>query len=158
MFLSGNVQGSTLLVNHDFEDRLKAFDPFLSLHFCQIRKRWCVVEAARDGCGDAKLLIVAQNDVTKEAIPLGEWVFEALRAMNQNWQEAANVGAGIWYDRMVDSNQKAQEKLERQISDESCHRLMETRTLWRKAARELRNEPTSDVTAGYPRVTPRRSV
>lgn len=133
-----------------FERRLKSFDPRLKLMFDQQTKRWVILERAYDNSG-WNCILKAQNKDGSER-PLGEWVFNTLFVKRQNWETAAKRGAAQWVDQLKDELDRKNEKSRRSLSDDNQALLREDVMQWRKAARELHNLPTSDVTAGYRKV------
>lgn len=143
---AGNTYSTTILTDPYFEKRLKAFDKNLRLVFDQNKKRWTVLEKLQDNSG-WRVLLRCENEFG-EALPVGDWVIHELGKMRLNWESAIS-NPNEWFSKLI-SESDAQKK---QISDKASinHKamLMEDIVSWRKAAREIQNLPSSDVTAGY---------
>lgn len=138
---------STILTDPTFERRLKLFDPSLKLMFDQVKKRWRILEWAPDNSGWNILMTAEENG---EPRPLGEWVFNTLYVWRHNYNLKRDNPEQYWNDLMHTQKEQVSQ-LEAKHSDDGKHRILEERNEWRKAARELKNFPKSDVTAGYPK-------
>lgn len=148
----GNKLGqvySTILTDPTFERRLKAFDPNLKLLFDQKKKKWTILENAPDGSGWNKIL-VSEDDRTKEPKAVGEWIFERLWEFRNMYEHRHKNPNQYFNDLMYRADQQATE-IQRQGSINHKNKLLDDRNEWRRAARELKNLPKSDVTAGYPK-------
>lgn len=144
---------SLILTDPGFENRLQAFDPNLKLMFDQRIKKWRILELAPDNSG-WNIILTAENPETKEAVPLGEWVFRTLKAFRDRYEHRRKNPTKFLDDLIYQANQQ-QAEIEAKGSEEHKYKLLDERNEWRRAARELRNGSKSDVTAGYPKITPK---
>lgn len=140
-------QSRSILPDADFERRLKRFDSRLGLVFDQMTHKWVIVEAAYDNSG-FNIVLVCEHE-NGDPKPLGEWVFNKLYVMHQKWLQKKNVGADKHFENMIDEAKKQKADMEKKADSDNIDMIKDDRNLWRKAARELNGEPTSDVTAGY---------
>lgn len=143
MYLNLNeINQPFFLVDSAFERRLELYaqrlGATLELHFCQMRNRWCVLEAARDNSGKGKLLVVAENTATKEPMPLGDWVFDVLNEMHSEWKDCAQ-DPGRWHDKRVQQVESYKAKQNASIRDDARHRIVDDINVWRRGLRELTN-------------------
>lgn len=139
---------SLILTEPDFERRLKNWDPNLKLMFDQHSKRWCILEWSSDNSGWN--LLMKAEDEEGNPTPLGDWVFNKLYVWRDRWLYKMH-NPDQFLDDMIYKAQCEQESISNNISDNNKHLLLHDRNDWRRAARELKNFPTSDVTAGYPK-------
>ena len=140
---------STILADPFFEKRLATFDPHLKLMFDQVRHCWCVLEWALDDSGWNIVLVCKDRDGNPKAP--GDWVFDRLWIMRNNCEEKKRMGATNWLNSL---KAKAEENTAREkaaVSDDHQAMLREDVLQWRKVRREMKNEPVSDATAGYPK-------
>lgn len=138
---------SLILTDASFEKRLKIFDPNLKLMFDQSRKRWTVMEWARDHSGWNVILVAEDKEGNPE--PLGEWVFKALRIKRDAWEKKMAMGANTWFNHMMDKARDQKNKLAAEASRENVDMIKDDIIQWRKAAKEFEKGVPSDVTAGY---------
>lgn len=146
--ISGNTY-STLLVNPDFERKLRMFDSTLKLMFDQGSRRWCVLEPMANNKWKC---LLKSEDKEGNAKPLGDWVINQLFVWRHN-AEARNDNPNKFLDGLIWEQEKQRAELERKQSEEHQYRLKHDINDWRRAANELAGKPTSDVTAGYPGVS-----
>ena len=149
----GNKLGkdySMILTDPTFERRLKAFDPNLKLLFDQNKKKWTILEYERDNTGKWRILLRSEDDVTKKPIPVGDWIFERLLEFRNMYEHNAINSDQHFRDLTYKADMQMVE-LETKSSINHMHQLLDDRNEWRRAARELKNFPKSDVTAGYPK-------
>lgn len=139
---------SLILTDPTFETRLKQFDPALKLMFDQIKKRWVVLEWAPDNSGWNIILKAEENGQPRA---LGEWVFKELHEMRRKYDEKHGNPDQFWRDLIWKADWQ-KDMIDTKVSIDHQHLLSEERNEWRRAWRELNNLPTSDVTAGYPRI------
>lgn len=139
---------SLILTDLNFEKRLKHFDPNLKLMFNKVEKKWVILEWAPDGSG-WNILFKCEDD-QKKPKGVGEWVFNKLFVMRNNY-EYRKSNPDRFFDDLLYYGEKKEEERELKASEEHKSKLLDDRNLWRKAARELRNEAPADVTAGYPK-------
>jgi len=140
---------SVILTDPNFERRLKAFDPRLKLMFDQGSKRWIVLEWAYDNSGWNRILVAEDKEGNPK--PLGEWVFNRLFVYRQRYEAKRDIGVDQWFKNLVYEADKEKEKKSENWSDNHQAMLREDITQWRKASKELKNEPIADATAGYPK-------
>lgn len=140
---------STMLVDPYFEKKLKSFLPSLKLMFDQVKKKWVILEWAPDNSG-WNIIYTFQDDFGNP-MPLGDYVFDHLRdMMNQNEIKLKNPDA--YFDNLIYKSEKQKEEIQRKSSEEHKKKLLEDINEWRKSSRELKNQPKSDVTAGYRKI------
>lgn len=139
-----------------FESRLKMFDSNLSLVFDQFRQRWMILEKAYDGSG-YNVIIVAEDE-NGNPKRLGEWVFNRLWVYRKRYEAKRDIGVDRWFDQLLYEAEAQRMEMDKKATEEGQYRLIDDITRWKKAARELDNFPASDVTAGYPKVTPERKL
>lgn len=143
---------SLILQDPHFERRLKAFDPNLKLVFNQVNKRWVILEWAMDNSG-WNVLLTAEDD-QKNPLPLGEWIFNKLYVWRHNYLEKRKNPDQWWKNLEIEAEQQ-QLMMDAASSRSNQAILIDEVNEYRRAARELRNEPTSDVTAGYQKIQPK---
>ena len=139
---------SLILTDPTFESRLRSFDPNLKLMFDQIRKKWVILEWALDNSG-WNILLTAEDD-KKQPKALGEWVFNKLYVWRHN-AELRNKDPHQFFKDAKWNAEWDESKIETQSSIDHQNILKDERHEWRKANRELKNQPVSDATAGYPK-------
>lgn len=142
---------SLILTDPTFESRLKSFDPNLKLMFDQRIKKWRILELAPDNSG-WNIILTCENPETKEAVGLGDWVFMTLRAYQESY-ELRRKNPNNFFNGLISEAAAQAAQIEAKGSEEHKYKLLDERNEWRRAARELRNLPKSDVTAGYPKFT-----
>lgn len=140
---------SLILTDSCFENRLKAFDQNLKLMFDQRIKKWRILELAPDNSGWN--IILTAEDAEGNPKPLGEWIFNRLYVYRHNY-EIKKRNPENFFQSLLSQAETQKAEIEEKSSTEHRYKLLDDRNEWRKAARELRNLPKSDVTAGYPRV------
>lgn len=140
---------STILTDPTFEKRLQSFDKNLKLMFDQRNKRWRILEWAPDGSG-WNLLMTAEDD-EGNAKPLGEWVFNKLYVWRHN-AEQRNKDPQKFYTQLLTMGDEQRNQIQRQSSLNHQYKLIDERNEWRRAWREWKNLPKSDVTAGFPKI------
>jgi len=141
-----------VIIDSTFERRLKMFDPTLKATFDQSIKRWRIL-AFNPERQNWTILITATVDGKPNSAPkpLGDWVFTTLLIYRHNYEVKMRNPAGF-LDSLNAEAARQQLEIEEKSSDEHKHKLLDDRNEWRRAARELRNFPTSDVTAGYRKI------
>jgi len=140
---------SLILTDPTFERRLKMYDPNLKLMFDQFTKRWVILVWREDNSG-WQILMRCEDDFG-EPMPLGDHVFEHLNWMRRRWEEARKDG-NKFYDGLNEQADAYKAKIDKKIAEENQYRIRTDFVQWDKGFRELRNEPKSDATAGYPKV------
>lgn len=150
----GNELGktySTVVVNPYFEKRLKNFDSSLKLLFDQLKKKWVILEWAPDNSG-WNIIYTAEDDFGN-AMPLGEHVFEHLHDMRRKYALRFQ-DPNAYFDSLIAESERQKAEIERKSSEAHKTQLLDDVNDWRRANRELKNLPTSDVTAGYNKIKP----
>lgn len=143
---------SLILTEPDFERRLQSFDPNLKLMFDQVSKKWRVLEWAPDNSGWN--IILTAEDANGNPKPLGDWVFTRLYVYRHNYEIRHN-NPSQFFDDLIYEADRQENEIETKSSIDHMYQLLDERNEWRRAARELSGRPTSDVTAGYPKITPK---
>ncbi len=135
-----------ILTDPTFEDRLKRFDPNLKLMFNQATKRWTILENAPDGSG-WNIIITAQDDVTKEPKPLGEWIFNRLFVYRERYEARSRDPDKFFLDLLAEEDRQ---RAEIEAKHLEMHRdiLKDEHLQFRKAFREMNNSPTERVYYG----------
>jgi len=145
------IDATYKIISHDFERRLKQFDPRLKLVFDQGRDRWVILEQAYDNSGWNIIITAEDNDGNPQ--PLGEWVFNKLWVYRQRWAAKQRMGTDKWLDKLANEAKAQKDKMQADASDENRAMIRDDITQWRKAAREVAGDPASDAKAGYRKTT-----
>lgn len=136
------------ILDHAFEQRLKAFDPELRLMFDQGKKRWVILQPK----GSFWDVLIVAEDKDGNELPLGEWVFNKLFVYRHNAEVKHSMSPDRYLDHLIYQARQNFDAELKNISDDNQALLREDRNVWRRGARELDNLPTSDVTAGYRKI------
>lgn len=134
-------------VHPDFKRRLTLYDPCLVIAFDKTCSKHCVIERLPNGTFNK--IFYLQN-TRGEPVPPGEWVFHRLDKCRRLADEI-NRNPDAYLQNLMNRNEYVDRELEEKSSEENKYRLKDDINQWRRAARELDNRPTSDVTAGYPK-------
>lgn len=145
-----------ILLDSNFEKRLKLFDPNLKLVFDQARQRWTILEWALDNSG-WNILIRAEDDQGNEK-PLGEWVFNKLFVWRHNQEEKARKGVDQWIKDTDYECDRQKEAILRNHSNNFRAHIVEDINEFRRGFKIMNNESPADVTAGYPKVAHKRRI
>lgn len=140
---------SLILTDPDFERKLESFDKNLKLMFDQQAKRWRVLEWAPDNSG-WNVIVTAQDDEGNPK-PLGQWILNKLYVYRHNYELRAR-NPNQYFDDLMYEADKQKNVIDTRSSMDHIHQLIDDRNEWRRANRERKNLPKSDVTAGYPKV------
>ena len=140
-----------ILTDHNFETRLKLFDSNLRLVFDNTKQRWTILEWALDNSGWNTVLIAQDKNGNEK--PLGEWVFNQLFAWRESAAARNKIGFDAWCKNLELQAQEQAAEIERAMSLENQYRIRHTINNFRRGFKQMNNEPTSDVTAGYPKIT-----
>ncbi len=143
---------SLILQDSTFEKRLHRFDPNLKLMFDQQKRKWCILQKGEDGRHWNLLLTAEDNEGNPK--PLGEWIFNKLFVWRHN-HEVKMRNPDQWCRDMQWKAEWEESVIETKMSLNHQDMLKDDIISWRKANRELKNQPSSDVTAGYPKIKPR---
>lgn len=130
-----------------FEARLKNFDPNLRLLFDQTDKRFKILEKRPDNSGWNIIVSLLPGE------ELDQNILNLLWTRRKEYQDK-NISEKplAWHKSFISEANNIRSKIDSKSSENHKHRLMDDRISWRKAAREIRNFPASDVTAGYPKI------
>lgn len=131
--LLGNKFGeeySLIMTDYSFENRLKAFDSNLKLMFDQRKKRWTILEWARDNSG-WRILMTCEDDFGNP-MPVGDWVFGHLKWMQDQYTQKLK-GSDGFYDDLVAKADEYKVKKDKELSEEAQYRVRTDIHQWRKA-------------------------
>ncbi len=140
-----------ILADNSFEQRLKCFDPNLKLVFDNTRQRWTILEWALDNSG-WNIVMRAQDDEGNPK-PLGEWMLNQLYVWRHNNSRQRDVGIIQWEKESDYEMEKQKAAILAGHSREFRGRIVDNINQFRRGHKEMINESTADVTAGYPKVT-----
>jgi hypothetical protein len=132
-------QYSLVVTDPFFERRLKSFDPRLKLMFDQVKRRWTILEWASDNSG-WNIILTAEDDVTKEPKPLGEWIFNRLYVYRHRHEEKMK-DPDIWFNNLLYEADYQARKIEAKSDEEGKYRLRHDYLQWRKVAKDWRQLP-----------------
>lgn len=138
----------------DFERKLKAFDRNLKLLFNKKKQRWAIVEKRQDGSGWNILFCL--EDRGGEPKGLGDWVINKLIVMRANY-EAKRRNADQFEKLLENAESDFKSGELKKTHQENRLRIVDDINVFRKAYKNLMNEPISDVTAGYPKANYKNS-
>lgn len=139
-----------ILTDPLFERRLKSFDPRLKLMFDQSTERWVILEEAYDNTGWNCIIKCENPDKTPR--PLGDWVFAKLHAKRQMYELKRRMGSDSWMDSLISEAKSQKQKIEDKNSQDHQLMIKDDLIQWRKASKEIQNQPASDAVAGYRKV------
>lgn len=142
------VKGGMILTDPTFEKRLKSFDPRLELVFDQFKKKWVILEYWASN--QLPNIVMTCEDRDGVAMPPGQWVFQKLYVMRHNYEATRDDIDKRWNDLQNQQNEQI-EIIDKDISNNFQALIRDERNLFRKINRHIKNEPISDVTAGYPK-------
>jgi hypothetical protein len=137
-----------ILLDPWLERRIKAFDANLRLMYDQGRKKWVVLEKALDGSGTFNVILTCEDKDGNARTP-GDWILNRLFVYRHNYEEKRRIGVDCWLNNLRSQIDDERQREEQALSDNNQAMLKDDIVQWRKVNREMRNEPTSDVTAGY---------
>jgi hypothetical protein len=142
-----NENQTIILKDPWFEVWLKRFDPNLRLVFDQGRRKWIILEWSPPA-GAYNILLVCED---KDGNPkgLGDWVKNKLIVWRNNYEVKKRQGVDQWMNALNKEALRQKEEIDQRCSKEMQYIINDERLGFRKAYREMRNEPISDVTAGY---------
>jgi hypothetical protein len=145
----GNQWGkdySLLLTDPHLENELKLFDPNLKLMFNQIEKQWVILEWALDHSGWNVIHRCPKNES-----PNWPAIKNRLFVMRSN-AELRNKNPMEYFENLNRRAEAQKESMLESAADNDRAHLREDVVQWRKANREMRNQPASDAVAGYPKI------
>lgn len=132
-----------------FEGKLKSFDPNLKLCFNKEAKRWGILEWALDHSG-WNLIYVFEDDFGNP-MPVGDWVFEHLKDM-QETNSKLRSNPDLFFKQTYDQYELVRNQKEKEIETLTRDQLIDQSLRIKKGLREINNQPVSDVTAGYRKI------
>lgn len=143
-----------ILLDTSFERRLKSFDPNLKLVFDNTRQRWTILEWALDNSG-WNIIMRGEDDDGNEK-PLGEWMLNKLYVWRHNNTTQRDVGIEQWVKDSDYEMEKQKTAILAGHSREFRGRIVDDINDFRRGYKSMMNEPTSDVTAGYAKIIPKK--
>ncbi len=143
------VRCGVILTDPTFERRLKAFDQRLELVFDQFKKKWVILEWSPPSQAYNRLIVCEDDEGNPK--PLGQWIFQKLYVWRHNYEVTSRNIDQRWLE--LENERDEQIKvIDKNVSNNLQAIIGDGRNLFRKINRYIRNEPISDVTAGYPKV------
>lgn len=128
-----------------FKQRMFEYDPYLFISFHKAKNKKAIFRYNGKTELPDFIMEIPQD-------PSWDKVKEKLDEFRRNADEIKR-NPDAFHDKLMAKKDSHDEKLKKKVSDDTKNLLKDNLLLFRKASRELKNEPVSDVTAGFPKAT-----
>lgn len=145
------IESQYLIMNPMWEHQLQEFDANLKILLDKQNQRWLIAEFLPENkYPNVVMYLEDENGKPKE---FGPWVINKLFVKASRW--AAVTNKNKYLDELAAKAQEYTDTEQEKLSEESQYQITHDINKWKRAANAMENLPTSDVTAGYPKYTPK---